>query len=500
MILIEPKVIFFGSPVSTLSTTMIGLLSLFPGLLTNISDSVLSEFGNEKDILEGYSVVSDSLESSAETVTLKPKEHSFEQLVLTYKDPLEQQKVQYWSNLGLPLQFFQKGSLFQPSFSLLQIDQLLVPNLDSFVIGSSNRVLLQQKKLGTQIIVKIESGSVEIYDQQAVSNDAEQNFHDIENKGLFFGFDSTDRLQKILELTNADREFIGKIIETVKQTEPGQDEEMSVTHWDWEGSNAWIRQQFEQYLISFLMTVLAEERNQLEIQELVSQESGSEGVSPDEETVIFQKNQGKILRENLADFNISWVNRWRESQNYSLWHQKSKNIVIPSDLIIGHPCHTENGFNELRGLITKQVGDLGQMAQPLQIELGKVVNQSGKYIGEAFDSFLTNTQRTAESVRTNPTVNSTVKSIWDFGSKYISATMDSFKAAQNPNQTSTTSNNNLSTTISATSNSNGSNPLPPDSNHNNSSSGNSSHHPSSNPSDNSSSQNLQNNLPDPFNL
>ena len=59
--------------------------------------------------------------------------------------------------MGLPLQIFGKGSLFGPYTPLQQLDLLADSGTRSYLVGSTNSLLLQQKDRYSDIIVNVGS-------------------------------------------------------------------------------------------------------------------------------------------------------------------------------------------------------------------------------------------------------------------------------------------------------------------------------------------------------
>jgi len=88
-----------------------------------------------------------------------------------------------------------QGSVFLPYFSLLQLDQLASPSsqVESFVLGCSNSVLLQQKRMRTEVSVNLINGTIEYLDH-------------------------SDFFEQLLYLTAADYQFISHVVEMVEKT------------------------------------------------------------------------------------------------------------------------------------------------------------------------------------------------------------------------------------------------------------------------------------------
>ena len=57
--------------------------------------------------------------------------------------------------MGLPLQIFGKGSLFGPYTPLQQLDVLADFGTKSYVVGSTNSLLLQQRDRYSDILINV---------------------------------------------------------------------------------------------------------------------------------------------------------------------------------------------------------------------------------------------------------------------------------------------------------------------------------------------------------
>lgn len=57
--------------------------------------------------------------------------------------------------MGMPLQIFGKGSLFGPYTPLQQLDILADVGTKSYIVGSTNSLLLQQKDRYSDILINV---------------------------------------------------------------------------------------------------------------------------------------------------------------------------------------------------------------------------------------------------------------------------------------------------------------------------------------------------------
>ena len=71
--------------------------------------------------------------------------------------------------MGLPLQIFSKGSLFGPYTPLQQLDMLADYGTKSYIVGSTNSLLLQQKDRYSDILINVSPASILGYDSGALA-------------------------------------------------------------------------------------------------------------------------------------------------------------------------------------------------------------------------------------------------------------------------------------------------------------------------------------------
>lgn len=64
--------------------------------------------------------------------------------------------------MGQPLQIFGKGSLFGPYTPLQQLDVLADVGTKSYIVGSTNSLLLQQKDRYSDILINVGSASPDL--------------------------------------------------------------------------------------------------------------------------------------------------------------------------------------------------------------------------------------------------------------------------------------------------------------------------------------------------
>lgn len=116
-----------------------------------------------------------------------------------------------------PMQIFTNGNLCLPYLSLPYMDLLMDSSVTGYTIGTSN-ILFQQKKQLTDVFVDIEGGSIETANVD---------------------------IRKQLTLTTEDLRFVDFIMRHVQAPKENA-----------EGSEHWIRDQFQGYMLAMLRTSL----------------------------------------------------------------------------------------------------------------------------------------------------------------------------------------------------------------------------------------------------
>ena len=196
-IILEKKIIFYGSNVEYLCNLQFGLISLIPGLLLNLTDS-------------GSPITYKDVSKMTRATSFRSSDRKS---VLQF--------------LGLPLQIFQKGGLFSPYTPLQQVDDIKSDKTKFFVIGSSNSLLFERRDELCDILVNVDTLTLEII-----------------NKSL----------ETPLQLTGYDKKWIESIVAIVDETWNENDDETPKNS-QFKGSEDFVRWQFEDYITGLVSTV-----------------------------------------------------------------------------------------------------------------------------------------------------------------------------------------------------------------------------------------------------
>ncbi|EGW30050.1 uncharacterized protein SPAPADRAFT_73466 [Spathaspora passalidarum NRRL Y-27907] len=175
---------------------------------------------------------------------------------------------------GLPLQIFNtKNSFWNPYLPLQQLNELAI---DSFMIGCSNLLFVNQAaQFNVDIVVNLDTNEV-TYPRATYAPD---EFH----------------------LSSLDKRFIHHLITKVKSDQGGV----------FEGNDDYIRYQFEDYINSLISTMR------------YAQYADRFGQPPPG----FGQESNKHIG-NLSDFNKKFIQCWKESSNFKIWHAMADEFIF----------------------------------------------------------------------------------------------------------------------------------------------------------------------------
>lgn len=176
--------------------------------------------------------------------------------------------------VGLPVQIFGKGSLFGPYTPLQQLDVLADVGTKSYLVGSTNSLLLQQKDRYSDIIVNLDDSTVSC---------------------------TSPSLRNAIALTTADRRWIDLIYNDVA-ADWDPDNPSRPRNLGFKGSEEYIRILFEQYIIALLSSV----KFNLYFNSLPAQKR-TLAAFPDYDV------------DPSLDFGEAWIERWKRTHAFEIW-------------------------------------------------------------------------------------------------------------------------------------------------------------------------------------
>ncbi|CAO2653622.1 Nn.00g030330.m01.CDS01 [Neocucurbitaria sp. VM-36] len=255
----KQQVLFFGSHCERLCMMQFALISLIPGLIRHLQDAADPKFNSceEKIVMP---------------TSLKTSERSS---LLAY--------------MGLPLQLFGTGSLFGPYTPLQQLDMLADQDTKSYIVGSTNSLLLQQKDRYSDILINLDDHTVNI---------------------------TSSSIRQASLLSTPDRRWIDFLTQTINDTWDESDPARPKDH-GYAGSEEFIRMQFEEYLLAMLSSV----KYKLYMEKNAHKENLIADVEGDP----------------ASEFSNEWVHAWMQTENFRIWNKFTDShlfdIVDPK-----HPC------------------------------------------------------------------------------------------------------------------------------------------------------------------
>ncbi|CAK7208494.1 hypothetical protein SBRCBS47491_000111 [Sporothrix bragantina] len=325
--LLQPKMLFFGSRCEHLCMMQFSLVSLIPGLLRNLQDCAGPE-------LNTYS------EKLKKPTTLRTSDRSS---LLTY--------------MGLPLQIFGKGSLFGPYTPLQQLDVLADVGTKSYVVGSTNSLLLQQRDRYSDILINLDDKTVNV---------------------------TSSSLRTALQLSASDRRWIDFITQEVNDTwdeaNPGRPKTMGYV-----GSEEFIRLQFEEYLLSLISAVKYHNYTTT-----VNSRTGRVPVPP----------LPHIEGDPSHDFGVEFVEYWSRTENYKLWNTNTDSHIFEF-VEPKHPCAGGLSIDDVQRRIAQQVQDLHldeRFAQGKEV-LGRNIAAGREKASTMFNKFYADMEALREAQR-----------------------------------------------------------------------------------------------------
>ena len=255
--------LFFSTRCERLCLTQFSLISLIPSLLRNLRDCASPSL----DHYATHLLPPTSLQTSNRASLL--------------------------SYMGLPLQIFGAGSLFGPYTPLQQLDLLADEGTRSYVVGSTNSLLLQQRERYSDVLINLDEGTVSV---------------------------SSAHLRPLLALSTPDRRWIDFLTRSVEATwdpsNPGQPRTLGYV-----GSEEFIRLQFEEYLLGLLASV----KYHLWLAETAQGRNKS-----------MQGLRG-VEGDPSEDFGSEWVQAWLKTENARIWKGVTDGEVF--DIVEPrHPC------------------------------------------------------------------------------------------------------------------------------------------------------------------
>lgn len=250
-LLLEKKMIFYSKSTEVLCASQFSLISLVPALLDHLEDC------------------SSPLLSKFEHTVKKPTS-------LRSSD-----RKSLLAFMGLPLQPFAEGGMFNPYVPLQQFNELKAPETKYFLVGSTNSLLIEN--CPADIIVQMDQSTVEI---------------------------KNSKLKNLLALSASDKKWMDYIVQAVVDTWDPEDP-WRPKGLGFHGSEDFVRQQFEDYIMGLMSSV--------KYDSFLSRF----GNSPPK-TMLLREVNGNPMKL----FNQNWVQEWRSTTNFRIFSKITDNEVF----------------------------------------------------------------------------------------------------------------------------------------------------------------------------
>ncbi|KAE8147834.1 avl9 protein [Aspergillus avenaceus] len=330
-LLLQPKMLFFGSRCERLCMIQFSLISLIPGLINCLQDCADPAFENYAKTVE-------------KPTTLRTSDRNS---LLAYT--------------GLPLQIFGKGSMFGPYTPLQQLDLLADHGTKSYVVGSTNSLLLQQKDRYSDLLINLDEDTINI---------------------------TSPSLRSALTLSAADRRWIDLLTQIINDTWDEAHPQQPKTH-GYMGSEEFIRLQFEEYLLALLSCMKYHE-------ELDSFNSGDPGRRSREQLEAFN-----IEGDPALEFNAEFLTQWQNTSNYALFKRLTSDALLFSIVEPRHPCAGGLTIDDVQRRLSQQVADLhlDERVRESREALNRHLSTGQKKVTTAFNNFWADIESMREAQR-----------------------------------------------------------------------------------------------------
>ena len=226
---------------------------------------------------------------------------------------------------GLPLKVFHDMNMFIPVFTLYDVDYLLALKLKGYFIGTSNSVILQNKKIERDVVVNVDEYVVEFSEMY----EDDDNISNISNSSFI---SSSNR---VLKITNKEREMYRewkRMFGTKNKTRKLSDNVEwlnDVMDGNEIANNAKMSNDIKEYLMELLCDLslgINECLNDKELNNNNNNNSNNSCSSMNESVLSQSKSFNYFLTNIHQEYNIYFLKHWTQTINFKLWytsHDKS---------------------------------------------------------------------------------------------------------------------------------------------------------------------------------
>lgn len=279
-LLLETKILFFANNTEVLCSSQFSLVSLIPALMDHLDSCgspLLDKY--EKTIKKPTSLRTSDRKS-----------------LLTF--------------MGLPLQPFGEGGIFNPYVPLQQFNELKAPETKFFLVGSTNSLLLSPQNKIADIVVHMDHDTVEI---------------------------ANNSLNSALTLSSSDKKWMEFVVSSVVDTWDPEDP-WRPKGLGFHGSEDFVRQQFEDYIMGLLSSV--------KYDEFLSRYSNNPS-----KNLLLREVEGNPVKL----FHQSWVQEWRTTNNFRIFSKITDDEIF--DIVEPRHMASTLGVNN-NNILQRKVNEL----------------------------------------------------------------------------------------------------------------------------------------------
>jgi hypothetical protein len=210
---------------------------------------------------------------------------------------------------------FSQGAFFGPYIPLQQLDLLADYGTKSYIVGSTNSLLLQQKDKYSDILINLDDLTVNI---------------------------TSPSLRSALLLSAADRRWIDFLTKTVTDTWDAENPSRPRTM-GFAGSEEFIRLQFEEYLLALLSAVSFNLHNSSRPAAPGGRSSSADRSGDSDPTI---------------DFNTEFITAWKLTSNFALFARLTSGSALFDVIEPKHPTAGGLSVEDVQRRLTQQVAEL----------------------------------------------------------------------------------------------------------------------------------------------
>lgn len=344
LILLEKKILIFGHSSGDVCNFIFTLISLFPG-----------------NLLFGFS----------EGKSIK-----------NYKKCL--------ASYGLPLKIFNDNYKLFPLMTLFEVDEIEA-KFKSYLIGTTNQLILKMKKLKIDCIVNIDEKKITCVNEH---------------------------VEKILKCSKKEKKIVQSLLTNLKENNFKYESDnwitnLNINNSNFTGNDDYIRNELKNYFFEFLINLslslkisknafqeVQKSIDLIKIEDIADSDGETESTSDKFKNKILKENEKitkKTIKKILNDYNIDFIYHWTKTTNFSIWLneydpnlsaramfvKKSDNVTIEyenGDVYTGSLSLGKKSGNGVYTYSNEKLVYNGQWENDMKNGTGSLTSEDNKYI------------------------------------------------------------------------------------------------------------------------